>query len=102
MFNPNFNPEAMTDKELRQKILDMSTRISHARAAGMNHTIIESMFAVLNACEEENYIRYSRKEVEQWREEDSCVYDTESYLASEEDDKPKHESSRKQIYKSGW
>lgn len=102
MFNPNFNPESMTDKELNQKILDMSTRISNARAAGMNYTIIESMFMVLNACEEENYLRYSRKEADQWREDDSCVFDTESYLSTEEDEKPKHESSRKQIYKSGW
>lgn len=102
MFNPLFNPEGMTDKELNQKILDMSTKISHARAAGMGSNIIQPMFEVLNACEEESYLRYSRKEAETWNDEDSCMFDSDSYLASEEDDKPKNESSRKQIYKSGW
>ena len=102
MFNPFFSPEGLTDKELNQKILDMSTKISNARAGGVNPDVLQHMFAVLAACEEENYIRYSRKEVEQWRDEDSCVFDTESYLESEDEVKRPNESSRKQIYKSGW
>lgn len=102
MFNPFFSPEGLTDKELNQKILDMSTKISHARAAGMGSDILNNMFMVLQACEEENYLRYSRKEADQWREEDSCMFDSDSYLASEEDEKRPNESTRKQIYKSGW
>lgn len=102
MFNPFFNPESLNDKELNQKILDMSTRISNARAAGMGGDIIGNMFLVLQACEEESYLRFSRKEVEQWNDEDSCVFDSDSYLTSEEDETRPNESSRKQIYKSGW
>lgn len=102
MFNPFFNPEGLSDKELNQKILDMSTKISHARAAGMGSDILNNMFMVLQACEEENYLRYSRKEADQWREEDNCMFDSDSYLTSEEDEKRPNESTRKQIYKSGW
>jgi hypothetical protein len=102
MFNPMFSPEGLTDKDLNQKILDMSTKISHARAAGMGSDILGNMFAVLHACEEEAYIRHSRKEADSWREADACVFDSDSYLASEEDENRPNESSRKQIYKSGW
>ncbi|WEM33383.1 hypothetical protein EJP02_322 [Escherichia phage EJP2] len=102
MFNPFFNPQNMTDKELNQKIIDMSTRITNARAGGASSEIIGNMYAILDACEEENYIRYSSKEAESWRDDGACMFDLNDYLDSEEDNKKPHESSRKQIYKPGW
>jgi|AGFS01.1.fsa_nt_gi hypothetical protein len=102
MFDPFFDPSGMTDKELQQKIFDMSTKISQARAAGMSHDMLTRMYLIIEACDEESLTRSSRKEIEKLEDEDSCVFDTESYLNKEEEDKKKHEGPRKQIYKSGW
>lgn len=102
MFNPFFDPSSLTDKELQAKINEQSDRITQARSAGMPHNMIQSMYQVLQACDEEVMMRHARRELEQTRDEDSCVFDTESYLKSEEDKKTKNESPRKQIYKSGW
>ncbi|EME3782808.1 hypothetical protein VYG11_002512 [Salmonella enterica] len=102
MFDPFFDPSGMTDKELQQKIFDMSNRITQARNAGMPSDMIVRMYLVIDACDEEMLFRASRKEYEQLEDEDTCVFDTESYLNKEEDKNKKHESQRKQIYKSGW
>lgn len=102
MFDPLFDTSKMTDKELQQKLFDMSERITRARSAGISDDIIHRMYLVLQACDNEVMLRSSRKEYEQLEDEDSCVFDTEEYLKTEEDKQKKNESPRKQIYKSGW
>lgn len=102
MFNPFFDPSTLSDKELQEKINEQSTRITQARVAGMSDSIITSMYQVLQACDEEVMLRTAKKQVEKVQDEDNCIFDTDSYLKSEEDKKVKNESTRKQIYKSGW
>ncbi len=103
MFNPLFDPSSFSDKELQEKINEQSLRISQARSAGMNDLIIGNMQLVLNQCYDEFTIRQGRKEQSSLEDEGPCVFDMNSYLNdNEEDSKKKNESSRKQIYKSGW
>lgn len=102
MFDPLFNTSGMTDKELQQKILEMSERISRARAGGISDDIIQRMYMVMQACDDEVIQRSAAKEYDKLEDEDKCIFDTEQYLKSEEDKQKKHESPRKQIYKSGW
>lgn len=102
MFDPLFSTAGMTDRELQQKIFDMSERISRARAGGISDDIINRMYMVLQACDDEVMQRSASKEYERLEDEDKCVFDTDEYLKSEEDKQKKHEGPRKQIYKSGW
>lgn len=102
MFDPLFSTAGMTDRELQQKIFDMSERISSARAAGVSDEIVNRMYMVLQACDHEVMSRSASKEYEKLTDEDPCVFDTDEYLKSEEDKRSKNESPRKQIYKSGW
>lgn len=103
MFNPLFDPSALSDKELQEKINDQSLRISQARSAGMNDLILGNMQLVLNQCYDEVTIRQGKKEHGSYEDQDPCVFDMNSYLSdNEEDNKKKNESTRKQIYKSGW
>lgn len=102
MFDPLFSTSGLTDKELQKKIFDMSERISKARSAGMSDDIIQRMYMIMQACDDEVMLRSASKEYEQLEDQDSCVFDTEEYLKTEEDKQKKHEGPRKQIYKSGW
>lgn len=102
MFDPLFSTAGMTNRELQQKILDMSERISKARASGMSDEIVSRMYMVLQACDDEVMLRSASKQYDELEEEDSCIFDTEEYLKTEEDKQKKNEGPRKQIYKSGW
>ena len=103
MFNPFFDPYGMTEKELQLKINEQSMRITSARAAGMSDMIIGNMQTVLNQCYAELELRQGQKEKSVYDEEDSCIFDMDSYLTdNEEAQKKKNESTRKQIYKSQW
>lgn len=102
MFDPLFDTSGMTDRELQQKMFDMSEKITRARAGGISDDIITRMYLILQACDNEVMLRSAKKEYEKAEDEDKCVFDTEEYLKSEEDKQKKHEGPRKQIYKSGW
>lgn len=102
MFDPLFDTSGMTDRELQQKMFDMSERITRARTGGVSDDIITRMYMVLQACDEEAMLRSARKEYEQSEDEDKCVFDTDEYLKDDEEKKKKNENPRKQIYKSGW
>ncbi|AQW88850.1 hypothetical protein pEaSNUABM50_00321 [Erwinia phage pEa_SNUABM_50] len=100
MFHPFFDPSSLSDKELYDKITEVSLRISAARSAGIQYEMIQSMFTVIQACEFEIQNRQAHKDLEQAAKEDNCIFDSDSYL-NDKDDK-KHESTRKQNYKRGW
>ena len=102
MFNPLFDPSTLSDRELQQKIEDQSMRISSARSAGMSSEIVQAMYGVLQSCETELSIRQGSRQFEKLQDEDPCVFDMNSYLSDENEDKKTNEGSRKQIYKSGW
>lgn len=102
MFDPLFSTAGMTDRELQQKMFDVSERISRARSAGLSDEIIQRMYMVVQACDDEMMLRSASKEYEKLEDEDKCVFDTDEYLKTEEDKQKKNESPRKQIYKSGW
>lgn len=102
MFNPLFDPSTLTDRELQKKIEEQTMRISSARSAGISDDIIAAMYGVLQSCEDELSLRYGSRQAEKMQDEDPCVFDMNSYLSDENEDKKTNESSRKQIYKSGW
>lgn len=101
MFHPFFDPSPLSDRELYDKIGEVSLRISAARSAGVQYEIIQSMFNVIHSCEEELRTRQSKKDLDQAVKEDSCVFDSDSYISGN-DEKKKNESTRKQNYKRGW
>lgn len=99
MFNPFFDPSPLSNKELMEKINEVSMRISSARTAGIEYNLIQSMFAVIASCEEELRTRNAITQAISDKKEGAVIYDTETYLNREE---KKNESSRKQNYKPGW
>lgn len=100
MFNPFFDPTGLTDKQLMEKINEVSMRISGMRSAGMEYDLIKSMYGVIGACEEELNTRTAKKELEAAKKSSSTVFDLDEYLGAGE--KKKVESTRKQSYKPGW
>ena len=102
MFDPLFNTSGMTDRELQEKIFEVSERITRARTGGISDDLIGRMYMVLQTCDDEVLARAASKEYEKAEDADKCVFDTDEYLKTEEDKKKKNESPRKQIYKSGW
>lgn len=101
MFSSFFDPSSLTDKELYDKIDEVSIRLSTAMQLNMNPTVLESMKQLINACGEELTLRQARKEHEEMGN-DPCVFDSESYLKSDDESKKKDESKRKSKYKPGW
>ena len=101
MFHPFFDPSSLSTQELVDKINEVSMRISSARSAGIQYEVIQSMFTVIRACEEELRTRQAKTDLDEVKKENnSCVFDSDSYL-NPTDDK-KNESTRKQNYKRGW
>lgn len=100
MFHPFFDPSSLSDKELYDKITEVSVRISAARTSGIQYEIIQSMYTLIHACEEEIRTRQAHKDLESVSKEDNCVFDSDSYL-NDKDDK-KNENTKKQNYKRGW
>lgn len=100
MFHPFFDPSPLSDRELYDKITEVSQRISTARTAGIQYEMIQSMYTIIKACENEIQTRQARKELDQEKKEGNCIFDLDSYL-NDKDDK-KHESTKKQNYKRGW
>lgn len=101
MINPFFDPSGMTDKELSEKINEVSMRISAMRSINMEYELIKSMYGIIDCCHEELNTRQAKKEMESNKKKgDNTVFNLEDYLGSGE--KKKVESSRKQIYKPGW
>ncbi|EBS4516423.1 hypothetical protein DQT32_03200 [Salmonella enterica subsp. enterica serovar Braenderup] len=101
MFHPFFDPSSLSDRELYDKINDVSLRISAARSAGIQYEIIQSMFSVIHSCEEELRTRQAHKDLAQVEKEDNCVFDSDAYISGT-DEKKKNEGTRKQNYKRGW
>lgn len=100
MFNPFFDPSPLSNKELMEKINDISVRISSARSAGIEYDLIKSMYALIASCEEELRTRDAQNEMKSAKKDSPVVFDTDTYL--NQGDKKKNESSRKQNYKPGW
>lgn len=101
MFHPFFDPTPLSEQELFDKINEVSLRIAGARATGVQYEIVQTMFSVIHACEEELKTRYAKKELEAHKKDDTCVFDSDSYL-TEEGGKKKNESTRKPNYQRGW
>lgn len=101
MFHPFFDPSSLSNQELHDKINEVSMRIASARTAGIQYEVIQTMFSVLRACEEELRTRQAKSDLEEIKKENnSCVFDSESYINST--DEKKNENTRKQNYKPGW
>lgn len=101
MFHPFFDPSPLSNQELFDKINEVSIRVSNARSAGIQYEVIQQMFSVIHACEEELRTRQSKANLEEvQKEKNSCVFDSDKYLNST--DEVKNESTRKSVYKRGW
>lgn|ERR1051326_2991086 len=101
MFHPFFDPSPLNNQELFDKINEMSIRVSNARSAGVQYEVVQQMFSVIHACEDELKLRQARNDLEQvQKEKNSCVFDSDKYLNSTSD--VKNESTRKSVYKRSW
>lgn len=101
MFHPFFDPSTLSNQELYDKITDVSVRITAARSAGIQYELIQSMYTIIHACEEELKTRQSKNDLNEIKNaKNNCVFDTDSYLNG--NDGNKNESTRKPIYKRGW
>lgn len=103
MLHPFFDPSSLSNQELHDKIGEVSVRIANARAAGIQYEVIQSMFMVIQSCEEELRTRQSKVDLEEvQKEKNNCVFDSDSYLNSTDENKSKNENTRKQNYQRGW
>lgn len=101
MFHPFFDPSSLSNQELHDKINEVSMRIASARAAGIQYEVIQSMFTLIQCCEEELRTRQAKVDLtEIQKENNNCVFDSDSYNNSTDD--KKNEGTRKQNYKPGW
>ncbi|AMM43890.1 hypothetical protein FDG95_gp327 [Pectobacterium phage vB_PcaM_CBB] len=101
MFHPFFDPSSLSNQELHDKINEVSMRIASARAAGIQYEVIQSMFTVIQSCEEELRTRQAKVDLDEVQKENNhCVFDSDSYINTS--DEKKNESTRKQNYKRAW
>lgn len=100
MFNPFFETSGLTDKQLMEKINEVSVRISSMRSVGMEYDLVKSMYHLIDACEEELRTREAKKALDATKKQSNTVFDLDEYLNVGE--KNKVESTRKQSYKPGW
>jgi len=80
---PLFDASSLTDQELMKKIETFSAKISVARRTNQEFALIKQFQNVINDCVEEMQVREYKKN---YKKEDPCVFDMESYL-----EKEKHE-----------
>lgn len=98
MFNPLINISELSDKDIEDKITEMSRRLVTANYMGMGPSITDTIQSVINSCYEELYSRSSLKELES-NKDVHVVFDQEEYLKKKDE---KHESTAKQNYRPGW
>jgi len=99
MFNPFFDTSSLSDKELLNKIDEMSARLVRARMSGINFEIIENMKIVILSCEEELRTRAGTKSLQEIHKEDSCIFESDrDYTKEAKTD----ESTKKSISRPQW
>ena len=99
MFNPFFDPTSLTEKELIDKIDEMSARVVKARMSGINFEIIENMKIIILSCEEEIRTRSGIKSLNEVKKEDPCIFQSDyDYSKTDKND----ESTKKSISRPQW
>lgn len=99
MFTPFFDTSSLTEKELLNKIDEMSARVVKARMSGINFDIIESMKLVILSCEEELRTRSGIKSLEEINKDDPCIFQSDFDYNSEA---RTDESTKKSISRPQW
>lgn len=99
MLSPFFDPSELSEKELMNKIDEVSGRIIKARMAGIDYNVVESMKMIIATCEEELRTRYGIKALEEAKKSDPCIFQSD-YDYSKEDEI--HESTKKSINRPKW
>ena len=98
MFNPFLEVGKLTDKELIRKIEEVTSRIIKARMAGIEYEIIKSMQGIILTCEDELNSRLAKKQMEEFKKEDPCIFQSDAIIESEYQD----ESTKKPINRPEW
>ena len=97
MFSSFFDASKLTEKELYDKIDEVSTRLSAAMNLNMNQAVQESMHQVINSCVSELTNRQALKDLADLSK-DPCVFDSDSYLSTNSDEKKKEDAKIKDTY----
>ncbi len=99
MFNPFFDTSTLTDKELFNKIDEMSARMVRARMSGISFDIIENMKIIILSCEEELRTRSGSKELKEIHKDDPCIFESDRDYSKEA---KTDESTKKSISRPQW
>lgn len=99
MFNPFFDASVLTDKEIMNKIEEVSARVVKARLAGIQYEVVESMRTVILACEEELRCRAGSKALVEVQKDNPCIFESDHDYSKDENE---YESTKKQINRPQW
>lgn len=99
MFNPFFDTSSLSDKELLNKIDEMSARVVRARMSGINFEIIENMKIVILSCEEELRTRAGTKSLKEVLKDSPCIFESDRDYTKEANT---DESTKKSISRPQW